>query len=694
MISARRAVFVGVIALAVGLLAAFAVVSQADQDDTFEAIATVGIAEAVPNDQLDAERQRLIDRLGNDRIEEIRSEAGATEVEFIMPVARSHIAVVARAPTGGPAVNAASKVAAEMVALEAERLRAPLDEAVTTIENLRVATEDDYRQQQAAIDASIRREAEIVVPLSGFLTDEDRADLEADLRAVQDEQATLRSERDAVIDDANALLADELRAEVARVTEPEPPFVIAAGRPRDATSGLLQSALVTFALAFAAAAVIGLVLTSPPAETTPAEAAVPAGAGTVGGSAWSEGPPGLVGAALAAGLAIAVWSSSVDLTVVGRDELGPTSDVMWAIQRLSVYLALAIALAARVPVIDVLRRPATALFAGYTGWAIIGSLAAEDPGSELERALWFGAFVLVTLAVLARFGWQRFLVVVAGTALGLVAAGLVAHLADWSTPDRTEFFDGGLFGYERVRGLQPTANGLGRAGAFLALAGAILLLGARTWTGRLLALAAGLAGLAGTLASQSRFSLLGLAIGLAIVTAQRWRWARLPAVLALAAGTAVTLFVLLTGTLGPFSRASDSDELATVLGRTQVWEESLGIVADHPVFGIGTEGMLAFFDRFESGGYAFWDPENGHNVLIHAAAAHGVLAAALVLSALVVGSVYAWRQGEFGSAATITAFAAIGVVEALLIGSPTVAIVALIGALAMSTRTGLAAPSA
>lgn len=285
----------------------------------------------------------------------------------------------------------------------------------------------------------------------------------------------------------------------------------------------------------------------------------------------------------------------------------------------------------------------------------------------------------------ARFGWQRFLVVLAGVALVLVVGGLVAHLGGWAAADKNQFFDGGLFGYERVRGLQPTANSLGRAGGFLAMIAVILLVRAGTWSGRFLALLVASVGVAGTVASQSRFSMLGLAVGLAIVISRRWRWARIPAVGALAVGTAIGLFVLLTGSLGPFSRSSDSDELATVLGRTQVWEESLDLVVANPMFGVGTEGLLDHFDRLQSGGYAFWDPANGHNVWIHTAAAHGVLAAALVFSAIVVGLLHTWRWGESGSAALITMFAAIGVVEALLVGSPTVAVAALIGALGAST---------
>ncbi len=396
-------------------------------------------------------------------------------------------------------------------------------------------------------------------------------------------------------------------------------------------------------------------------------------------------PVDSIDALLIAGVIAAIVTSSIDLAVLDVDTLGPDDGSMKLIQRLVVYIPLVAALLKPVSILDAIARPALVLLVGFAGWTVLAAGFTDNPYVEVERAIWFLGFVLLACAVAARLGWGGLLAVVASAAAVLVVGGLIAHVGGWAAPDRTEFFDGGLFGYERVRGLQPTANGLGRAGAFLALIGVIGAVAPAPGRGSrsivVLSVGAFVVGTAGAIASQSRFSILALAIATAIVIARRWRGLRHLAAIGVAGGTAVLLFVLLTGSLGPFSRSSDSSELETVLGRTQVWEESTRLATHEPVFGIGTEGMLDHFDRIESGGYAFWDPENGHNLLLHTAAAHGVFAAGLVAALLVFGMLRAWTVGRIGSASLITAFAVLGVVEALLIGSPTVPIAALIGGL-------------
>lgn len=263
MISTRRLAFVGTLSLAIGVLAAYVVVSQADRDDTFEAIATIGVGRVVANEDLDAERQAMIERLESDRLDQILAESGATELEFIMPDSRSNIAVIARAPTAPPAVAAAESIAREIAATEAARSSAPLEAQVAELESQRVALIGEREAQQAEIDALIPVEGRLTVPLAGFLSDEERAELETELLSIQEQLSGLRTERDVLVDEANALLNDRFRAELRRVTDGREPFVIVPSTTRDAAEDVVRSALVTFALAAAAAAAGSLALTSP-----------------------------------------------------------------------------------------------------------------------------------------------------------------------------------------------------------------------------------------------------------------------------------------------------------------------------------------------------------------------------------------------------------------------------------------------
>lgn len=394
---------------------------------------------------------------------------------------------------------------------------------------------------------------------------------------------------------------------------------------------------------------------------------------------------GAVDLLVALGVSVAILAKSIDLPVVGIGEPGETATWLLILQRAAVYVPLAALLATGRGLLRATPVGPLALFLGFTVWTIVGALFTDDPGGELERAVWFAAFALLTVAALERLDWTRFLTLMAGIALVLVAGGLVAHAAGWSTPDRTEFFDGGLFGFERVRGLQRAANPMGRAASFLVLIGAILIPRPDVGRARLLAGAGIVVGIVGLLASQSRFSILGFVVAVTIVAARSFRWARLAAILGVVCGALLVALLLVTGNLGPFSRSDDSTELTTVLGRTQIWDEAIDLAVDNPVFGVGTEQLGEHYEALESAGYADWNARDAHNVVFQTAAAHGVLAAGLIVSTLISGVVWAWRTQDPGMSAIVVTFALLGTVEALLVGDPSVPTAMLIGALGIAS---------
>ncbi len=263
MIGLRRLILVTSVALTVGALSAFAVVSQAERDDSFEAIATVALDRSVEEDSLTSERQALVDRLDADWLASAVAEAGATEVEFLLPDRRNYVAVVARAPESLPARRAADAIAAEMVDRARTALRRPIDATLEMFAAELTALDGERSTRQAAVDAAIAREATLTVPLGELLPDDEQARQEEMVEAAQAEVNALRATRDEIVDDQDALANDLRRAELEYVRL-EPPWVLSAREATDSTAELLRSAVVTFALAGLAAALCILVITSPP----------------------------------------------------------------------------------------------------------------------------------------------------------------------------------------------------------------------------------------------------------------------------------------------------------------------------------------------------------------------------------------------------------------------------------------------
>ena len=199
----------------------------------------------------------------------------------------------------------------------------------------------------------------------------------------------------------------------------------------------------------------------------------------------------------------------------------------------------------------------------------------------------------------------------------------------------------GVLGYLGVLGGPAEGGVIGRAssgiadpnyyGAYLLVAGVPLLglvLG-RVARPRGLALAAAVAAVAGVVLSFSRGALVGLVLALAIVLAawSRTRW--VTAAIAVTA-LAVTVFTgqsivqgRVTETLS--ERFTDVTAESSDNKRLLLWRESLGVVDDHKVFGVGPGGWKGEAGRLglTQGG----DPlQNVHNTPLNVAVEMGLLA--------------------------------------------------------------------
>jgi Flp pilus assembly protein TadD len=211
-------------------------------------------------------------------------------------------------------------------------------------------------------------------------------------------------------------------------------------------------------------------------------------------------------------------------------------------------------------------------------------------------------------------------------------------------------------------GLRPIATNLARPGALLGNAtdqgavGAVcvVLLLLPVWRAggrRRLILAAGLlAGLATVIASGSRAALLALLVGVIAVAITQGRRAYLPGGILVAATAAVAL---VAPSIGPRILGSSALAGATVSDRLLIWGETLGVVAQHPLVGVGPSG---YADAVVAAHDTAWFATVGqdslidspHNVLLQALVIGGplLLAAAVVLAVFLVRSVLRQR-GDF-----------------------------------------------
>lgn len=387
---------------------------------------------------------------------------------------------------------------------------------------------------------------------------------------------------------------------------------------------------------------------------------------------------------LVVGLLAAITFATVEFERFGIGEPGEAATSISLLRRLSVYLPLSLGLLAGVRAIDVLLRLPLALFVAFLSWSTVAAAFSLEPSGDVERMVWFTSFVLLVIMVVVRLDWERFVLVIGTLGVAYVGGSLAGHGLDMLPPEDIDFFESGLFGVDRVRGFATHANNFARVAAFTSLSGVILIVSGSRRTTRAMGMLAATLGFGGLVASQSRFAMLSFAVAAAIVVARRWRPAHVIAVVGGLAVAGVLTVVVLSGTTFG-SRSGDSEEFRTLLGRTLVWEEAIDVIVENPVTGIGSEGLQSHFTGREEAGYAKWDPENAHNLIFQAAAAHGLPGAVLLVLSVIVGLAMCWRSRIAGTAAIVTMFAIQGIGEASVRGSPSEGIALFVGALVAAT---------
>ena len=280
--------------------------------------------------------------------------------------------------------------------------------------------------------------------------------------------------------------------------------------------------------------------------------------------------------------------------------------------------------------------------------ALLGSGLALAPLSiaplaSAQRSAGAAALVVVVLVTVHHRGFVDVLEALLIGLIILVVASAVWELSGAGTPvlDWRGEVDTGVAGLARASGLSGDPNALGRAAALCAVGGASLLGRGRGW----LPVTAEVVGLGGLFLAQSRTALV-VALVMLTVIHLRLGHRRLVA-LGVSVGLVISAVIVSAGTstVDLVSRQNGgTQELATVTGRTGLWEVVWVLVWDHPIEGFGAfAASEALADAVEFRWVPF-DAADAHNLALDLFLTRGLIGVALLVA--LVGSIVSHRPSR------------------------------------------------
>ncbi len=300
------------------------------------------------------------------------------------------------------------------------------------------------------------------------------------------------------------------------------------------------------------------------------------------------------------------------------------------------------------------------------GWHFVTVPMALDPTKAFVSAFSFVAIVMITTAMLAEFGFRKFVLATLFGALLYVLVSIGLYLV---APEMATFKEvmNRIVTVERFGGLSHP-NILGKYAVLML----ILTIGCIAdgyinwkWVVPILVLAAGV-----LVASKSRTPIIaGTAAALMIMLPLlRMRGTYL----AIAAGCLIGIlgYMTIESSLGfdfvlekiisKGTKTGSADEVTTVTGRTDIWQYSLARSVERPIFGWGAASTPIVMEDMSG---------HSHNIILHPILAIGFPGGMMVIMLILLNFVTAIRLNSAVVRGCLIFLVVIGLVESPLLGS-------------------------
>jgi len=366
-------------------------------------------------------------------------------------------------------------------------------------------------------------------------------------------------------------------------------------------------------------------------------------------------------------LAVLVVASIEPFEIPGAPPKGPENDIFrWFLQIPAFLGGIGLLMTHRGWAARMMASPARWI-AAFVAWQLLVAPVAFKPLAATVLSMGFAAYVGIGVLLVSKQGWDG----ARGYLMFLLAFILLASTALLVT---------GQAGALRLNGIMSHPNHLGGAcGLAMILFFAKFLRGAN-W-------ALGFFFLAGALLylTDSRTAMAGTGIALLVVVSNYLPQGTILVIIGLIFTLAllVTQTDLLTSSTESLSRSGSETELATLTGRTDIWDISVGAIATEPVTGYGPGSTTDLFKEIKPEGVlGSFEINHAHNLWLQLGLIGGIPSMLLVTFGF-LGYVMGTR-GEriLDRDAVVLAIAVFGISEPVISAEPNIFIVALAAATA------------
>ncbi len=375
-------------------------------------------------------------------------------------------------------------------------------------------------------------------------------------------------------------------------------------------------------------------------------------------------------------LIVLVVASIEPFEIPGAPPKGPENDIFrWFLQIPAFLGGIGLLMTHRGWASRLVASPARWLGA-FVGWQLLVAPVAFKPLAATVLSMGFLAYVGVGALLVSKQGWEG-------------ARGYLMLLLAFVISASAALFASGQGGSLRLNGIMSHPNHLGGACGIAMILFLAKFLRGTNWAMGFFLLSGALLYL-----TDSRTAMAGTAIALLVVVSNFLPRGTTLAIVGLVFTLAilVTQTDLLTSSTESLSRSGNETELATLTGRTDIWDISVGAIADEPVIGYGPGSTTDLFKEIKPEGVlGSFEINHAHNLWLQLGLIGGLPSMIFVTFAFAAYVISTRGERILDRDAVVLAIAVFGISEPVISAEPNIFIVALAAATASvgfsSTKT-------